>query len=125
MRAVYDIRNCRGDLAQSVEVDAYGDLAFDDTYERCVEVCEDAGYDTRAKCGGCGDCRYHVAFSHYVGQGVSALNFEFTDGSVYGDISGATRHDLIVALEAILTELRGADDCIGFVHYDSGKVSQG
>jgi hypothetical protein len=125
MRAQYDIRSCCGDIVNSVVVDAYGDIDLDDDYPRCNEVLADAGYAGRGKCDGCGDTKYHATFSHYVGGIVNGLYFNFTRGKVSGDISGATRYDLIAALETVVANLRAEDDELSYIGYDEGKVSTG
>lgn len=125
MRAKYNIRNCCGDFVDSIEVEASGDFDKDTDSARCAEVCAIAGYDPRSRCDGCGSPRFHADFAEYIGCPVGEIYFNLADGTVSGDISGATRYDLIVSLEAILTELRKEDDPLKYIDFDEGKICTG
>ena len=122
MRAKYDVRTCCGDLIASVVVDAYGDFDEDSDYSRCDEVCKDAGYSTSERCGCCYDRRVRAEFVGYVGDKVNDLFFDFVAGKVSGDIVGANKYDLIVALEAVVAALRDKDDPVNYIQYMDGEI---
>lgn len=125
MQANYSIRNCRGDFITSIVVDAYDDLAEDESAARCDEVLAESGYACHSKCGDCGDDKFRAYFVGYVGDGVNELYFNFAYGTVDGSIAGGSKSDLIAALEAVVAALRAEDGEIRYLGYDEGKISIG
>ena len=102
MRAVYEVRSCRGNFVDHVVCDADGDP---NDSVNCVHAVDQLGYDGCAECRCCGDCEYRANFVGYPVETVGTT----------GHLDAVDRDSLILTLEALLAAVRNAPEDTQFV----------
>ena len=105
MRAIYDIKDCCGDLLDTIEIELPAE--FDDP-AGCLAEAFALGQSDYANPGICRDCRGYSARASFHGSPIAPIWSELT-------IEGLNRDVLITDLERIIQDLRVMPKEVSFV----------
>lgn len=106
MRAIYQILDCCGKCAESIEIELPADVLDPSDYAAESEALKITGYDGHGKCSGCGSPKYRARYAGYPIPATVGVDMT---------IEGENRDALIGAITMVLGLLMKAPEYVSLV----------